>query len=377
MTGFATRFWRELRASHVARYLVTALAMGAVIAFVLLLRPVLIVPNAGVLYMLVVIASAYWLGTGPAVFGVLMSLGAVAYVYGPLDENLATFGVRFVIISVALVVGLLVARWARRQEERALAFAQQADAERARFEAVLEQMPSGVAIIEAPSGATILTNEQLVSMWRQRSAFASASEFGQLVGVSPDGRAYGAEDWPLVRSVRSGEIVTNEEVRFQRLDGTWGTQIISSAPVRDRDGNAVAAVAVVTEITERKAAEEERERLLKEIEVRASELAFERDRLRTVLSSIADAVFVCDSMGLITESNAAALALLGAPSAAIGRNLTDYLSALQLRYLDGRSVPLDELAITRALSGATERGREEIAIHPTPRGPRTRTLSGR
>ena len=65
------RVGSRLRANSVLGYLVTALGMGAAIAFVLLLGQVLVIPNAGVLYLLVVIASAYWLGTGPAILGIV------------------------------------------------------------------------------------------------------------------------------------------------------------------------------------------------------------------------------------------------------------------------------------------------------------------
>ncbi len=73
MMKLAARVEAELRSNPALRYVVTALAMGAAIAFVLLLSEVLVIPNAGVLYLLVVIAAAYWLGTGPAALALLLS----------------------------------------------------------------------------------------------------------------------------------------------------------------------------------------------------------------------------------------------------------------------------------------------------------------
>jgi two-component system, OmpR family, sensor histidine kinase VicK len=45
-------------------------------------------------------------------------------------------------------------------------------------------------------------------------------------------------------------------------------------------------------------------------------------------------------------------------------SLVDYLSALQLHYQDGRPVPLEGLAISRALAGEVVGARQAVGIHP-------------
>jgi PAS domain S-box-containing protein len=110
---------------------------------------------------------------------------------------------------------------------------------------------------------------------------------------------------------------------------------------------------------------EERLRLVGEIEQLASVAQRRAAELEATVESIVDAVFVCDAEGNIVRSNAVGMALLGRrPGEALGA-LADYLRALELRSIDGHPLPVDDLAITRALRhGEVVRGREETGTQP-------------
>ncbi len=73
-------------------------------------------------------------------------------------------------------------------------------------------------------------------------------------------RRYRVEDWPLVRSIRHGEVVTEEDIRFKRGDATYGTLRISSAPVM-RNGVVIAGVLCSEDVTEKLKHDEERTNL--------------------------------------------------------------------------------------------------------------------
>jgi PAS domain S-box-containing protein len=131
-----------------------------------------------------------------------------------------------------------------------------------------------------------------------------------------------------------------------------------------RDSRVEYAVVLIRDITERKRAEDERERLLAE-NARLAETAGRRaTELGTIIDSIADAVFVSDERGVLTMANRAGLALIGETELKGERSLASYMRGLRLRYLDGRPVPLDDLALDRAIRGETVRGREEVGLHP-------------
>jgi PAS domain S-box-containing protein len=164
-------------------------------------------------------------------------------------------------------------RQARAERERLV---EQLEAQRARLETVLRQMPAGVAIAEAPSARLVLGNEQLAHMLRH--PFYPAEDvagYDQYQGFHLDGRRYRPEEWPLVRSIRSGEIVADEEIAVLRGDGTLGTISVSAAPIYDRHGAIAAGVMTFYDLTERKRIEESQRFLAQASTILADSLDYE------------------------------------------------------------------------------------------------------
>lgn len=141
--------------------------------------------------------------------------------------------------------------------------ARRVEAERAFLEAVLQQMPAGVIIAEAPSGRFILSNEQVAQILRHPFvSVAAIEEYEHYKGFHPDGRRYKPDEWPIARAIFRGEIVTGEEIDYLCGDGTHRTMYTNAAPIRDREGQIIAGVCTFFDITSRKQAEAEREQLL-------------------------------------------------------------------------------------------------------------------
>jgi PAS domain S-box-containing protein len=90
-----------------------------------------------------------------------------------------------------------------------------------------------------------------------------------------------AEAEELFARVRAGESVNDYETVRQRKDGTLVDVSIASAPVRDASGRVVGNMVAYTDITERKAQEEEVHRLNAELHARLEELAASRARIVT------------------------------------------------------------------------------------------------
>jgi len=133
------------------------------------------------------------------------------------------------------------------------------EAERARLASVLDQMPAGVFIAEAPGGRLVMASRQAEALTgRTFHGASSGDDFTRDSPpmVHPNGRQYTPEEVPLSRSLRQGEVVRSEELLLQREDGQRVSVLVSSAPIRDREGTIVAAVATMVDVTERRRAQE-------------------------------------------------------------------------------------------------------------------------
>lgn len=145
-------------------------------------------------------------------------------------------------------------------ERRAL---QDSLAERWLLEAVLEEMPSAVLIIEVPSGRVIRSNARAAEVLGPGVAGGSiASVWREWLPRRHDGELYSLDDRPSARAAR-GVGVEEEQLQLEHLDGRRVDLLVRSAPVRDDTGFAVASVIVIDDITERVHTEE---RLVRERE---------------------------------------------------------------------------------------------------------------
>jgi PAS domain S-box-containing protein len=130
------------------------------------------------------------------------------------------------------------------------------EAERSRLAAVLDQLPVGVILAEAPDGQLVLGNRQVELIIGLPFIQAqSVSEYSAYPGFHPDGRPYASEEWPIARSLRHGEVVQGEEIELRRADGKRTVVLTSSAPIRDREGYITAAVVTFVDVSELRRAE--------------------------------------------------------------------------------------------------------------------------
>ncbi|MCM0081509.1 PAS domain S-box protein [Geomonas sp. Red32] len=143
----------------------------------------------------------------------------------------------------------------KRQEEARERMLKALSFERARFEAVVCQMPVGVMIAEAPSGKIMYDN--------LRSREILSVDAGQVNGVADylryqlrglDRSLLPLERYPMVRALK-GEEVREEEVEIELGDGTFAYLIVNAAPIRDSAGNISAALAAFMDITMRRKAD--------------------------------------------------------------------------------------------------------------------------
>ncbi|MBD2312784.1 PAS domain S-box protein [Desertifilum sp. FACHB-1129] len=204
--------------------------------------------------------------------------------------------------------------------------------ERELLETVLQQMPAGVIIAEAPSGKLLLGNAQVAEIWG--TSFRQAETIDQYQGYSgfhEDGRPYRPEEWPLARAVSRGEVVVDEEIGFLRGDGTRGTMLVNATPVRDRQGNITAGVVTFNDISDRTSA--------------VAALQESEARFRGVVESEMVGILFWESEGDLLDANTVALQLLGYDRAEIQARQVSWRAITPTEYHS-----LDEAMLAQILS---------------------------
>jgi PAS domain S-box-containing protein len=123
----------------------------------------------------------------------------------------------------------------------------------AMLRAVIEQMPSGVTVRDARTGNMITSNARAELLMGRLAE--SINDYSAYIAFHPDGRPVSKEEWPLARSAATGEVVIGEDIIYHPPDGACITLRTNSAPIRDSEGQVVAAVSVFDDISERKRVE--------------------------------------------------------------------------------------------------------------------------
>jgi PAS domain S-box-containing protein len=132
---------------------------------------------------------------------------------------------------------------------------QRAEAERARLFTVLENVPAGILLAEAPSGKVVLGNRRMDEiLGRPVPHAAEVASYTGVVAFRPDGTRIQPEEWPLARALE-GQTVTAEESLCERADGSTLWVSATAAPIRDTSGLVIGAVVVVHDIDRQKRAE--------------------------------------------------------------------------------------------------------------------------
>jgi PAS domain S-box-containing protein len=134
-------------------------------------------------------------------------------------------------------------------------------AQRLQLQQIVQQLPVGVVVAEAPSGRIVLVNQraaEIVGRRPREGETAADYSLGEVALLSPQGPV--EPERPLPRALR-GEATT--EVDLHRRDGRGGWEIVrlSAAPIREESGAVFAAVAVLQDVTDRR-----RDRLLLEVQ---------------------------------------------------------------------------------------------------------------
>jgi PAS domain S-box-containing protein len=174
------------------------------------------------------------------------------------------------------------------------------------LEVLLGQLSDAVTFVDR-HGAILLTNraEELPAA----PPTPQMADLGQALEIfHPDGRRYETAEWPVLRSIRTGEVISGEE--FYRLagDGSRHRFRISSAPIHDENGRLTGAAAVTRDVSGSKHAQEQ--------------LAY----LLPMLDQTEDAIIAFDPRWRVTAWNRGAERMYGwSAKEARGRELRSFM----------------------------------------------------
>ena len=122
------------------------------------------------------------------------------------------------------------------------------ETEKSRLDTLINKLPVGILIVEASSGKPLIKNKKLEDIWGDCLEIEELAEYCYYNGSHPDGRPYELEDWPLTRSITSGEEIEDEKIIISKEDGTKSVIISSSLPIRDNNGQIVMGMSIFSDV---------------------------------------------------------------------------------------------------------------------------------
>ncbi|GAA5512790.1 adaptive-response sensory-kinase SasA [Deinococcus carri] len=256
--------------------------------------------------------AAVPLGLGEQAYGVLTLRFGGGWPLGAAERG-------FVRLLAAQLAQTLDRLQAAETSARALAELGQ---ERARLSAILDQLPAAVWIAELPEGRIITGNRAIERILGVPFvASQGIGEYSEYLGFHPDGRRYQGHEWPLARTVLTGECVENEEIEMQRVDGTRSFVQYSSALIRDERGDPDLAVVTGVDVSELR---ELRHRLEQRVETRTRDLLRRNEELAAETAALQAFANFTELVGQETERGVLTRAAASVLQHALGEGSTGY-----------------------------------------------------
>jgi two-component system cell cycle sensor histidine kinase/response regulator CckA len=135
--------------------------------------------------------------------------------------------------------------------------AEEAEGGRRTLEALMENIPEGIAIADAPDARVRMISRQGLEMTGKSATELTglaAPEHPAAWQIRKPGRREPAEaaELPLTRAVFHGEVTADEEWELLRPDGSAVPILCNAAPIRDREGRITGGLIAWRDITQRK-----------------------------------------------------------------------------------------------------------------------------
>jgi two-component system, OmpR family, phosphate regulon sensor histidine kinase PhoR len=136
----------------------------------------------------------------------------------------------------------------------------QAEYERKQLTTILEQLPVGVAIAEAPSGKIAFSNQHLEEiLGHSVSRAESLQHYPTNVLVDENRQPLPPEAWPFHRVIKQHEVIYNEEFRYLQNNQNMLTLRVKGVPIYNSQKEVTSAVVIVDDVSEDKLADQRKD----------------------------------------------------------------------------------------------------------------------
>ena len=170
-------------------------------------------------------------------------------VFGSLYLTEKRFGSEFTDEDARLVE--ILARHAAVAIENAELF-KQASAQQRRLQLIIDQLPEAIVLAETSPERVTLANRQASALlgWEIEAETPLIDFIRRNPRRHPDGAAMQFDDVPMVRSLRTGEIIHQREIEITRPYDPPITLLVNSAPLLDERDNITGTIVVFQDITQ-------------------------------------------------------------------------------------------------------------------------------
>ena len=237
----------------------------------------------------------------------------------------------------------------RRERKQARLLREQAEQELRLLSEALEAAANGVVITDR-QGKIIWVNPAFTRI----TGYPGEEALGRNPRILKSGQESPAVYQAMWQTILGGEVWRGQVIN-RRKDGTLYTEEMTITPVCVRGDEITHFVAIKEDVTARRQAEEERERLLDEVQRRAAELD-------AALDAIADGLVIYAMSGKVVRMNAVAVKMFGYAHPDSFEQLFARIADTRVETVEGHPLTEEEMPTWRALHGETVRN-QTIVIH--------------
>lgn len=221
------------------------------------------------------------------------------------------------------------------------------------MDAIFNSVSAGIVVVDKDGRYTFF-NEKVKKLINQDLENIYVTEASEKFGLfQPDGQnLFPLDELPLARALR-GEKSDNVELLVRNAQLPHDLDIsISARPIYDENGTVRGGVAVIRDITERKASETQ-------LIAINDQLTAQTQLFQSIFSNISDGVIVADETGRIIMANPYAMRIMGVSvdsvdSFEIMMDFDKWLEEYDFFYADAVTpIPIDELPLVVAIRGGS------------------------